>query len=682
VQRNDNASTSVRPSLEVTALTPEGYKAWAGYIYVPSGNPLTAKTWYNGSILRVDPWGNDYSIIGDVEQEAGYNRRCFMSLVDPVTGRKNIAEIWEAGLEFHYTTKPVVSSVTVTGFATSPRPTFGWAYSDGDAIEQEAVHIVVHATAGLASGNPAAAGWAANQVVYTSQTSTVLPQGLAFGVTYSAYIRAGKRMSNGCVIWGAWAESSTFSITAPAPQTPTLSVAQNNTYERTAITVTDVGNRLTWENSSFESGGESTRTWAADDANTTAIGSVQTPTADHGIRSIRATPAGTSTVTLVCEQPISIEPSTSYSVTGRTRAAVDATNLASMGIRWLDVNGAVISTVWGTDTASSTTAWVTITATATSPANAAFAKPMFRMKTPNSTVDYAYLDKVSFGTTTTWYTGMDNPVVEVQRSDDGQVNWTTIYKSGAANNSFGVTRIRDLGARRGVLTAWRARITGTIAGVRASSAWSTVQTLTPTGNAGTWRLVSYSPNQTVPIRGTQLTSNVATFTTDRDHGLQPGDQILVSNCAAAYNNTSTVVSVRSVPTFDTFTVAITNANIAFAVAAGVVEKVLSVGPLKVESANTAIDEAVGVFRTIGSEAPTVVGSDVWTEQGTLQLTTTTETEWASVKRVIGSGDRCALIDPAGALTWVRFTGRSIDKSGAANNIVRRISAEYVVLEDA
>jgi hypothetical protein len=206
--------------------------------------------------------------------------------------------------------------------------------------------------------------------------------------------------------------------------------------------------------------------------------------------------------------------------------------------------------------------------------------------------------------------------------------------------------------------------------------------LTPTGNAGTWRLVSYSPNQTVPIRGTQLTSNVATFTTDRDHGLQPGDQILVSNCAAAYNNTSTVVSVRSVPTFDTFTVAITNANIAFAVAAGVVEKVLSVGPLKVESANTAIDEAVGVFRTIGSEAPTVVGSDVWTEQGTLQLTTTTETEWASVKRVIGSGDRCALIDPAGALTWVRFTGRSIDKSGAANNIVRRISAEYVVLEDA
>lgn len=124
----------------------------------------------------------------------------------------------------------------------------------------------------------------------------------------------------------------------------------------------------------------------------------------------------------------------------------------------------------GTDTTSAWTTAATLTQNITPPSTPTF----------SVTADQVN-DRATISVTPVSSAGFTSPIIEVQRSSDGGTTWTAIRGSSIAGTFGSAATLYDYELPRGVLTAYRARITATYTGgLINSSAWTTPSSITIT----------------------------------------------------------------------------------------------------------------------------------------------------------------------------------------------------------
>jgi hypothetical protein len=687
IKRNDATAENVKGKVAVQYILSGNTWTDSQPLLGPPSAPYTTPTWYNGTVVRkVHPWiGTEVDIYGNTANEIiPQSTSLRMKIYDVCTIDTNITEFWEVGMLLKYTTKPTTSISSITGLSGSTAPTINYTYADGDSFAHTWTHVVIHTVTGLT--NPAAEGGGSvhNAVYQDPELALKIGTGsitiedagsintLEPGTTYYAYVRVGKTTSNGTIVMSNWTAASSFTITAPKPVAPTLTVTNDTTYEKVLVTCTDQNNQLTLDNSSFEGGvGDWTPL-----ANVSKIETVNaTPSADHGDWSAKITPTGTSTAEIICIQSIDVKPSTSYSVSakGRKQTGVNAMGVA---IRWFDVNGATISTTSYSSTVPTTTTWTTTTVTGTSPATAVRAQALFRFTTPASAADYGYLDTVSFAATTTFGPGLESKRYEIERSLD-QVAWTPVANTPVYEPLWGTARLSDYGAPRNTTAYYRARTAGTVNGVTTYSDYTTANTGAIPNNTY-WRL-SQVPQFIIPkiVVSQVATTNVATLTTAEPHGFKIGDNIVITSAGSPYNGT---YAVRSVVSATQFTVTVVSGTVAAARQAAYAEKIITSASVPVSELSNQIEEALGVYKPLGSPGTLYVSSGVYNADGSFDITATTSTQWNEIELILNHDGELVLRTPYGEDIWMKLTGRQWSTSGTTAKLVRRVSCEYVGVE--
>jgi hypothetical protein len=90
------------------------------------------------------------------------------------------------------------------------------------------------------------------------------------------------------------------------------------------------------------------------------------------------------------------------------------------------------------------------------------------------------------------------------------------------------------------------------------------------------------------VTNKQLTSNVATLTTQTAHGLAVGDKVWVEGVGSPFDSTTAEYTIASVPTTTTFTYARTNTNIASTAVTSTAAKANKVGHIYLEHATNLV----------------------------------------------------------------------------------------------
>lgn len=158
-------------------------------------------------------------------------------------------------------------------------------------------------------------------------------------------------------------------------------------------------NTLTKNQSSVET---DTTGWNVGSALSIARSTAQ---AADGIASLEATSSGTSMQVWTDHAAVPAKPDKTYTATLSTRALTTGAP-ASVGIRWMNSSGTLISETEGTATTNTTTGWTTHTATGRAPANTAYVSVKAKFTGVVSTAKH-YVDKagVVVGRSITWSTG-------------------------------------------------------------------------------------------------------------------------------------------------------------------------------------------------------------------------------------------------------------------------------------
>jgi hypothetical protein len=90
-----------------------------------------------------------------------------------------------------------------------------------------------------------------------------------------------------------------------------------------------------------------------------------------------------------------------------------------------------------------------------------------------------------------------------------------------------------------------------------------------------------------------------------------------------------------------------------------------------------ITEQQGVFRPLGNSKAVVVSGSMYGVDGTYEITSVGETEWASLYAVLTFQGALIVLDPIGRQKYVRFTTRNWTESGIITNLLRLVKVQYV-----
>lgn len=90
-----------------------------------------------------------------------------------------------------------------------------------------------------------------------------------------------------------------------------------------------------------------------------------------------------------------------------------------------------------------------------------------------------------------------------------------------------------------------------------------------------------------------------------------------------------------------------------------------------------ITEQVGVFRPLGRGKAVVVSGSMYGVDGTYEITTVGETEWASLETLLEYQGALLVQDPLGRQKYVRFTERKWTETGLLSRITREVKITYV-----
>lgn len=90
------------------------------------------------------------------------------------------------------------------------------------------------------------------------------------------------------------------------------------------------------------------------------------------------------------------------------------------------------------------------------------------------------------------------------------------------------------------------------------------------------------------VTNKQLTSNVATLTTQTDHGLVVDDKVWVEGVGSPFDSTTTEYTITTVPTTTTFTYARTNANVASTAVSSSAARANKIGHIYLEHATNLV----------------------------------------------------------------------------------------------
>jgi hypothetical protein len=273
--------------------------------------------------------------------------------------------------------QPTVSGVTVTGAATSTRPTVLWTYADteGDPQVASVIRVFTAAQYGAAGFDPETSAYAANTVQRNASLSGTVAVDLVSGVTYKAYVKAGQAwpaaQASGSEWYSTWVASGAFTISVAPPPTPTITVTQELGPPRYAnrVVASLVGiNLLSADSASFEN---SIGDWV-NDSNTTLVVSATNP--KSGLQAAQMTAIAAATMVIRSGSAATakrVRPGGVYSSTASFRTAVTGRTV-NAGIRWLDVAGSAIGAdLYGSNVTDTNAGYTTATLTnQTAPANA------------------------------------------------------------------------------------------------------------------------------------------------------------------------------------------------------------------------------------------------------------------------------------------------------------------------
>lgn len=325
-------------------------------------------------------------------------------------GFGRIAEVF---LDWETNTQPTVSAVTVTGAATTTRPTFTWTYADTEGDPQSSWYARAFTSAqyGAAGFNPDSStpAWDSGVQAGAAETGTVTVD-LQNNTTYKIYVWAAQGWPPTQGLGNRWysvgVASSAFTVAVTPPPTPTIAVTQELTVPRYAnrVVASLAGlNLLSSDSASFET---SIGDWV-NDSNTTLAVSATNPKSGSQAAQLTAIAAANMVIRSGSAATAKrVRPGGSYAATASYRTAVTARTV-STGIRWLDVAGAAIGAdTYGTGVADTAAGYTTATVTGTAPANAFSALVLARVASA-AIAEVHRVDEAALliGTGTTWTPG-------------------------------------------------------------------------------------------------------------------------------------------------------------------------------------------------------------------------------------------------------------------------------------
>jgi hypothetical protein len=428
------------------------------------------------------------------------------------------------------------------------------------------------------------------------------------------------------------------------------------------------------QNSSGEDDTSSIGDWTGITNLTTGnITNSSTVSGAHGARAFRCAPTAAGTILALSTQRIDVEEGATYYLRGSSRSTT-AARTTRIGARWYTSTGSVISTTYGSGISNSTSAFVEATASLAAPTGAVYANVVFESQATGSNVDYQYIDKLQFcNQNVAWSNGADTATTTLQRSSDGGLNWVDVFNGSSTDPSIGRYWVIDKGAPRGVTCSYRAQSSVTFSTFDMSSAYSTTVTAATT-NDSTWWLQAADSRGVNRVIYKVLTNNIVTLTTENDHGYKVGDSVRVVGAGTTFNGLQVVTSV---PTTTTFTYSKTAGNVTGADTWGYVYPDIVVSGARVMSMDSEVVENIGVFRPLGSTRPAVINGSIYGADGSMNIMTTTQSEWDALDNLVLSQHPWIVQDPFGNTIWLRITDRSWSLNGKAAAPYREVNLQYV-----
>lgn len=319
-------------------------------------------------------------------------------------------------------TQPTVSGVTVTGAASTTRPTIAWTYADTEGDVQSRYRVFVYSAAqygaaGFVAGSSTAT-WDSGDRFGNGYTLD-LTSDLQNGTTYKAYVKAAHDWPGpeGELWWSALAVSSTFTIAVVPPPQPSITVTPETSLPayRQRITVTAPVNVLTADEANLEAG---IGGWSSE-SNCTVAQSATNPAQGSQCLAVTATAAADAIARAgTFSTSHRVKPGTSVTSLVSFRAATTG-RTCNAGIKWYDAAGGVISLQYGSNVTDTTGGYTQASATFTAPSNAYSAHPLAKVVAPGAG-EVHRIDKISLapGTSTAWTDGgyLQNGSVLIERS--------------------------------------------------------------------------------------------------------------------------------------------------------------------------------------------------------------------------------------------------------------------------
>lgn len=284
--------------------------------------------------------------------------------------------IFEIYADLDVNNQPTISSVSLNNATVTTRPDLSATYSDadGDLMTRARWRVFSAAQYGAVGFDPetSPATWDSGEV-YGEQESITLTADLVNGTTYKAYAKFGHDWPGpqGDVWWSAWGSSAATTIAVSPPPTPTITVAQDLTLPsyRNRITISVDGvNVLDSPTASFEDG--TVGFWQAGTNTGAPVASTTNPKSGTYAMQLTATAAGAvEAFSGGAATSRRVKPGRTYTALASFRGTTSRT--VSVGIRWYDASGAVISTPMGSGVADTTTGYTQVSSgPLVAPANA------------------------------------------------------------------------------------------------------------------------------------------------------------------------------------------------------------------------------------------------------------------------------------------------------------------------
>lgn len=345
----------------------------------------------------------------------------------PVFGAPvSLAKVFELYVDVAVNDQPIITGAPVATGTDTARPTVDWNYldADGDAQSRYQVKAFTSAQYGGAMFDPetSAADYSSGEV-FSSTSTAQMGADLQNGVTYKIYVKAAQEWPGpqGPAWYSAWSATAPFTLAYTPPVTPTLTVAAlvDDNAVRAVLTIDAPENLLSGDSGSFEDG--TLGNWVADTNVTLAVSS--TDGAD-GIKSMDMASVAGGDMIARCEIDTLGEPRVlgghTYAAVASFRTAVTARQ-CSVGVRWLDVAGGTISTVFGTSAADNTGGYTQVTFSGAAPGNAVQAKLVVKVAATGAAAEHHRVDKLMLRSgASTVFTPADYGTTQVVITERGE----------------------------------------------------------------------------------------------------------------------------------------------------------------------------------------------------------------------------------------------------------------------